>query len=109
MATGKKPSLPQWGRWKPRLKWLALGAVAIGLLAAAAWWYRRSVGDRPVYEVYSMVNLPGENRDQTAIAIQDFLTKEFPPDDYEYMGVIAQRLPTSRDQSTTTYVLFKRK
>jgi hypothetical protein len=109
MPDGKKPSLPQWGRWKPRLKWLALGAVAVGLLAALGWWYWRSRGERPVYEVYSMVNVAGENPVRTAFAIQEFLTEEFPPDDYQYLGVIAQRLPTSRDPSTTTYVLFKRK
>ena len=86
-----------------------VGSGQAGLLAAAGWWYWRGRGHRPVYEVYSMVNIADENRDQTAIAIQEFLTKEFPPDDYEYLGVIAQRLPTTRDPTTTTYVLFKRK
>ncbi len=111
MAEGKQSGRPRWGQWKRLFKRLMIGTAPIGLLAALAWWFwpQEEKKARPSYDVYVATNIAGENRDKTAGEIQAYLTKNFPPDEYEYLGIIAQRLPTSQTPSTTTYVLFKRK
>ena len=110
MAEGKRLGRPRWGQWKRFFKRLVIGSAAIGLLGAFAWWFWPR-GDKPApsYDVYVATNIAGEDRDKTASEIQAFLTEKFPPDEYEYLGIIAQRLPSNQSPSTTTYVLFKRK
>ena len=110
MAEGKRSWRLNWQRWKRRGKTVLIVAAVIGLPAVLAWWYRPgSTEASSRYEVYSMTNSAGEDRDVTAAEIQDFLNQNFPSDQYEYLGIIAQRQPTARSPSTTTYVLFKRK
>ncbi len=111
MAEGKRSWRPRWGQWKRLFKRLALGTAAIGLLAALAWWFwpRGEKKSGPSYDLYVRTTVAGEDRHKIAGEIQAFLSEKFPPDEYEYLGIIAQCLPTDQSPSTTTYVLFKRK
>ncbi|MGD9858158.1 MAG: hypothetical protein AB7U20_24710 [Planctomycetaceae bacterium] len=112
MADGKSTAQSRWATWKRRLKWLAAAAGAIALAAALVWLFRPGGNDSNSdlsYQVYVATNIAGEDRDKTAAEIQSFLSENFPPDEYEYLGIIAQRQPTAQSPSTTTYVLFKRK
>lgn len=110
MADGKSTAPSRWGSWKRKLKWLAAGVAALVVIAALTWFVRPGPGQgEATYQVYVATNAPGENRDRTAAEIQAFLSENFPPDEYEYLGIIAQRQPTAQSPSTTTYVLFKRR
>ncbi|MBX3435901.1 MAG: hypothetical protein KF861_00195 [Planctomycetaceae bacterium] len=110
MSQGKRTWLPAWIKGKPTRRQLVLAAAVCGLLAIIVVWFRAGPGATPpVYEVFVQTNTPGEDRDETAREIQHYLSKDFPPDEYEYVGIVAQQLPTPHSPSTTTYVLFKRK
>jgi len=110
MPDDKNSWRANWSRWKPRLKWPTVGLVLIGLAAAALWWSDLGPTAAPgLYEVYARPTDAREDPDATAADIKAYLTENFHPDDYEYVGIVAQRLPSSQSPSTTTYVLFKRK
>ncbi len=95
------------GRLTSNLGRMLIGLAVIALLILLfVWWPRKGSAQ---YDVFAWTNAPGENQDQIGGEIHQFVNENFPPGEYEYVGIISQRLPTAGNNTTTTYVLFRKK
>ncbi len=96
-----------WGRLSSSLRGIVIALAAIALLVLLIMWWPS--GGSSQYDIFAWTNTPGENQDKTGREIHQFVNENFPPGEYEYVGIISQRLPSAGNSSTTTYILFRKK